>query len=85
MDQNIDLLKKIKKVEVADNLYDKIMLRIEQKSNTLAFYKVSIAASLIIGLLLGEVVLVIQGNKDNPTSSQITTLVTINNNSLYYE
>lgn len=85
MDQNIDLLKKIKKVEVADTLYDKIMLRIEQKSNTLAFYKVSIAASLVIGLLLGEVFLVIKGNTDNLTSSQITTLVTINDNSLYYE
>jgi len=88
MDQdNIDILKSIKRVEAPSSLYHKIEIHIKERNRNqvIPLYKVSIAASLIFGLILSQFY-VLNNFTDNedPTNYTIELLM-INDNSLYNE
>jgi hypothetical protein len=83
---NLDLLKQIKKIAVSDAMYPKIMQRIERNKMTiLPMYKVVIAASLLLGLITTELYIV--QNRANPIAetNKINNIIPINDNSLYNE
>jgi hypothetical protein len=83
---NLDLLKQIKKIAVSDAMYPKIMQRIERNKMTiLPMYKVVIAASLLLGLITTELYIV--QNRANPIAetNKINNIIPINDNSLYHE
>jgi len=83
---NLDILKTISRVEVPDLLYHKIETRIEKnREKIVPLYKVSIAASLVLGLILSQWFIVDSfSNNENHFSNDIE-LIEVNNNSLYYE
>jgi hypothetical protein len=83
---NLDLLKQIKKIAVSDAMYPKIMQRIERNKMTiLPMYKVVIAASLLLGLITTELYIV--QNRANPIAetNKISNILPTNDNSLYHE
>ncbi len=84
---NLNLLKNIKRIEVSATLYDKITQRIELKrANTVPFYKVGIAASLLFAFIISQVLFISTSEKMNSSNiNQPKELVIINNNTLYYE
>jgi sigma54-dependent transcription regulator len=84
---NLNLLKNIKHLEVSEMLYDKIAQRIELKrANTVPFYKVGIAASVLFALTISQVLFISKSEKMNSSNlTQPNVLIEINNNTLYYE
>jgi sigma54-dependent transcription regulator len=84
---NLNLLKNIKRIEVSATLYDKIAQRIELKrANTVPFYKVGIAASLLFALIISQVLFISKLEKMNSSNlTQPNELIEMNNNNLYYE
>ena len=53
--ENLNVLQNIKRVEVSELLYDKIVLKLEEnRLNTVPFYKVAIAASVLIGMIISQ-------------------------------
>ena len=53
---NLNLLKNIKRLEVSDALYDRISQQIERDiANKLPFYKVGIAASILFAMIISQV------------------------------
>jgi len=84
---NLNLLQNIKRIEVSDLLYDKIVLKIEQnRINTVPFYKVGIAASLLFAMIISQLFMISKSEKMNtPSIGKMINLVEINNNSLYHE
>lgn len=84
---NLNLLQNIKRIEVSDLLYDKIVLKIEQnRINTMPFYKVGIAASLLFTIIISQFFLISKSEKMNESNiGKTINLVEINDNSLYYE
>ena len=83
--ENLDILKNIKRVEVPDALYHTIESRLEMnRENMIPLYKVGIAASLVVGLMLTQVYFLGLSSKIDQANNEIG-LVEVNNNSLYYE
>ncbi len=83
---NLNVLKKINKVEVNDAVFEKIVYRMNQQKNQfIPLYKVGIAASIIFCLILGEAFLVSNTFQSTKKYSQLNEVSIINNNSLYYE
>lgn len=84
---NLNLLKNIKRLEVSDALYDRISQQIERDiANKLPFYKVGIAASILFAMIISQVFFITNAGKMNTTQlNQTSELVEINNNTLYYE
>lgn len=84
---NLNILKNIKRLEVSEMLYDKIAQRIELKrANTIPFYKVGIAASFLFAMIISQVFFITKSEKLNASNNRPTSeLVEINNNTLYYE
>ena len=87
MQDNLHLLKNIQHVEVSEALYDKIVQKIEQnRINTMPFYKVGIAASLLLTMIISQFFLILKSEKMNESNiGKTINLVEINDNSLYYE
>ncbi len=83
----LNLLKNIKRLEVSETLYDKIAQRIELKrANTVPFYKLGIAASLIFAIIISQVLIISKSDKMNSSNRyQVKELVEVNNNNLYNE
>jgi hypothetical protein len=83
---NLGLLKNIKRVKVPDTLYQTIESRLEKnRENIIPLYKVGIAASLVIGLMLTQVYFLEGLSSKIDQSNNDFELVEINNNLLYYE
>ena len=83
---NLGLLKNIKRVKVPDALYQTIESRLEKnRENIIPLYKVGIAASLVIGLMLTQVYFLEGLSSKIDQSNNDFELVEINNNLLYYE
>jgi hypothetical protein len=82
---NLDILKNIKHVEVPEALYHSIESRLEaNRKNIIPLYKVGIAASLVLGLMLSQVYFLGLLSKIDQSNNDFE-LVEVNNNSLYYE
>lgn len=82
---NLDILKNIKRAEVPDALYQTIESRLEaNRKNIIPLYKVGIAASLVLGLMLSQVYFIGLLSKIDQSNNDFE-LVVVNNNSLYYE
>jgi negative regulator of sigma E activity len=84
---NIDILKKIKRVDVQADIYDKIMQRIQQKRRPIIvpLYQVGIAAMLILGLLVCEIVLINQQKSVQNNQNGLEAIFVHNNNTFYHE
>lgn len=83
---NLDILSNIKRVEVPDSLYHKIEMRINKSRESIVpLYRVGIAASLVIGLMLSQLYVLKNFSTNEESSHKETELVQVNNNSLYYE
>lgn len=87
LQDNLHLLKKIKRVEVSEALYDKIVQKILQdKAKIVPFYKAGIAASILFAMIFSQFLLVLKSAKMNESNiGKNINLVEINDNSLYYE
>ena len=82
---NLDILKKIKRAEVPDALYQTIESRLEaNRKNIIPLYQVGIAASLVICLILTQFYFLEFSSKINQSNNEID-LIEVNNNSLYHE
>jgi len=82
---NLDILKKIERVEVNEGLYHSIESRIEEnRKNIIPLYIVGIVVSLVLGLMLSQVYFFGLSSKIKQSSNDFE-LVEFNNNSLYYE
>ncbi len=83
---NLHLLKNIKKVEISDSVFDKITKRLENRVATVVpMYKVGIAAALILGLIFGEIYFISSRIQDTQQMAQLNELLKVNNNALYHE
>ena len=83
---NLDILSNIKRVKVPDSLCHKIEMRINKsRENIVPLYRVGIAASLVIGLMLSQLYVLENFSYRKENSHKETELVQLNNNSLYYE
>jgi uncharacterized protein YneF (UPF0154 family) len=83
---NLHLLKKIKKVEISDSVFDKITKRLENRvAKVVPMYKVGIAVALILGLVFGEIYFISRRTQDTQQMAQLNELLKVNNNTLYHE
>ena len=84
---NIDILKKIKRVDTHADMYDKILLRIQQKRRPVLvpLYQVGIAAMLILGLLACEIVIVNHQKSDQKSHNGLEAIFVQYNNTFYHE
>jgi hypothetical protein len=83
---NLNILSTIKKVEISENVHEKLLFKIIQaKNKTIPLYKVSISAAIFLVLILGEIFFVSKSLKSNEKTNTINHLLLINNNTLYYE
>jgi hypothetical protein len=83
---NLHLLKNIKKVEISDSVFEKITKRLENRTATVVpMYKVGIAAALILGLVFGEIYFISRRTQDTQQMAQLNELLKVNNNTLYHE
>jgi hypothetical protein len=84
---NLTLLKKIKKVEASPQIFAQIEQRIKHnKANVLPLYQVGIAASLLIGVFIAQFVILNKSFSNSASQmNAVTELIETNNNTLYYE
>lgn len=83
--ENLDILKNIKRAEVPDTLYHTMESRLEKnRENNIPLFKVGIATSFVIGLMLAQFYFLGFSSEINQFNNEIE-LVEVNNNSLYYE
>ncbi len=83
---NLHLLKKIKKVEISDSVFDKITKRLENRvAKVVPMYKVGIGVALIRGLVFGEIYFISRRTQDTQQMAQLNELLKVNNNTLYHE
>lgn len=83
--ENLDILKNIKRAEVPDTLYHTMESRLEKnRENNIPLFKVGIATSIVIGLMLAQFYFLGFSSEINQFNNEIE-LVEVNNNSLYYE
>jgi len=80
---NLDLLKKVKKVNTPDDLFDKIMQKVNnRKQNGVSWHKIAAAACIIFSLSYIEIQFIA---KNIQAEKPLNTMVEINNNNLYNE
>ncbi len=85
-DINIEILKKIKHVDTHPDMYEKIVHRIQQrKKQVVPLYQVGIAALLILGLLVCDVIMINQHKSLNNYQNGLEKFFAQNNNDLYHE
>lgn len=84
---NIDILKKIKRVGTHPDMYNKILLRIQQKRHPIIvpLYQVGIAAMLILSLLAFEIVIVNHQKSDQNNQNGLDAIFLQHNNTFYHE
>jgi negative regulator of sigma E activity len=84
---SIDILKKIKRVDTHPDMYNKILLRIQQKRRPIIvpLYQVGIAAMLILGLLACEIVIVNHQKSDQNNQNGLDAIFLQHNNTFYHE
>ncbi|OYQ45603.1 hypothetical protein CHU92_01885 [Flavobacterium cyanobacteriorum] len=81
---HLDLLKAVKKVEIADTVFEKIKARLEQpKPAVIPLYRAGIAASMLLALLAAELVYTSHKMEKNEENIKLTAIARVNNNSLY--
>jgi hypothetical protein len=82
---NIDILKKIKRVDTDPAMYDRIMFRIGQRTRAIVpLYQVGIVALLIFGLLVCDIIIINQLKSQN-NQNGLEQILVQNNNNLYHE
>ncbi|HMR89987.1 MAG TPA: hypothetical protein PKD51_17615 [Saprospiraceae bacterium] len=83
---NIEILKKIKRVDAPQDMFDNIVNRIQQRNNQkVPVYQVSIAALLIIGLLICNAIMISHHHGHHQKQTGLEKIFTQNNNNLYHE
>lgn len=83
---NIEILKKIKRVETHPDMYEKIVRRIQQRKNQVVpIYQVGIAALLVLGMLVCDVVMINHHKNQNINQNGLEQMFAENNNNLYNE
>lgn len=83
---NIDILKKIKRVDADPAIYDRIMFRIGQRTRAIVpIYQVGIAAVLILGLFMCEAIMIFKQKSLQSEQHGLEKIFVQNNNNLYHE
>lgn len=83
---NIDILKKIKRVDTDPAMYDRIMFRIGQRTRTIVpLYQVGIAAFFVLGLFVCEVIMINKQKSQQSEQQGLEKIFVQNNNNLYHE
>ncbi|MGK0387155.1 MAG: hypothetical protein ACI849_001776 [Patiriisocius sp.] len=83
MEDPLRLLKTIQRVSVDDTLYEKVLQKTKAQQPVIQMSWLRIAAATLVCLLCSEGYMLVPGN--NNENTDISELVTINNNTLYYE
>ena len=85
-DNNIEILKKITRVETHPDMYEKIVCRIQQRKNQVVLlYQVGIAALLVLGMFVCDVVIVNHHKNQNINQNGLEQMFAENNNNFYNE
>lgn len=85
-DNNMELLKKIKRIDAPDYLYDQIVKQIEdRKIQIIPMYKIAIAVSLLLVLIASETIIGTKLNKVSQSSGNLEQLFMQMDNNLYNE
>jgi hypothetical protein len=86
-EDNLILLKNIKRIEVSDALLENITHSIQlSNEDRIPYYKVSVAATIIVAAMIVQIFFIVNSSKSNLTSlNQVSEFTEINNNMLYYE
>lgn len=82
MDRELDLLKKIQRIEVSDDLYDKILAKtVHEKTSAeiISMSWVRLAAAMLIGFFIMESVFLVKKEKKD----ELNIVVSMPNNMLY--
>lgn len=85
-DNNMELLKKIKRIDAPDYTYDQIVKHIEdRKIQIIPMYKIAIAVSLLLVLIASETIIGTKLNKVSQSSGNLEQLFMQMDNNLYNE
>lgn len=78
----IDSIGQVKKQKPSDLLFQKVLERLDESKQNISFKWVSLAAVLIIGLFIGEFLVV---NQQVEVQSELLEIIPESNNTLYHE
>ena len=85
-DNNMELLKKIKRIDAPDHIYDQIVKHIEdRKIQIIPMYKIAVAVCLLLVLIASETIIGTKLNKVSQSSGNLEQLFMQMDNNLYNE
>ncbi|MCP4441096.1 MAG: hypothetical protein GY810_19400 [Aureispira sp.] len=85
MDKKLDILKNIQEVEAPDQLYDKVLSRIQnRKPNIISLRWASTAVAVVMLFIALDIYAIYHINKD-ANQDEITAIAPVQDNQLYYE
>jgi len=86
INNNLELLSKIKRTEAPASLYDKVCARLEaNRLKHVSPLRVGLAASLLVGIFAVELFILTKKTSGNSNSQALDYVVSHNQNALYHD